>query len=260
MSLRRKRVGSWVFVGIVLAFLFFPLITVVLFSFHSSPRMTLPFEGFSLRWYVDVLSDPLIVAALGRTMTAAVSTGVISATLGLTAALGLVAARQQVRAGVTLAALVPLTFPALLYAIGLAIFYREAGVDFSLLATIGGHTIIALPFVFLVLSASLSQFRFSLLEAARDLGANTWVVFRTVTFPLLLPAILGASLLAMALSVDEFVIAFFTAGQEKTLPMLLYSRLNQGLNPSLNAMGTILLVLTTGLAFFAARRTSKEGL
>ena len=152
----------------------------------------------------------------------------------------------------------PLAFPALLYAIGLAIFYRELGVPFSLLATIAGHVVISLPFVFLVLDAALSQFRFTLLEAARDLGAGPFTVFRTVTFPLLGASLIGASLLAMALSVDEFVIAFFTAGQEKTLPLLLYARLNQGLDPSLNAMGTILIALTTVLAFVAARRTSRE--
>jgi len=195
---------------------------------------------------------------LGRTIVAAVTTGVISGTLGLAAALGLVAVRQRVRAAIALAALVPLAFPALLYAIGLAVFYRELGVPFSLLATIGGHVVISLPFVFLVLTAALSQFRFSLIEAARDLGAGPFTVFRTVTFPLLAASLVGASLLAMALSVDEFVIAFFTAGQEKTLPLMLYARLNQGLNPSLNAMGTILIALTTALAFVAARRTSKE--
>jgi spermidine/putrescine transport system permease protein len=158
---------------------------------------------------------------------------------------------------ITLAAL-PLAFPALLYAIGLAISYRELGVGLSLAATIAGHVIIAFPFVVLVLSAAIARFRRPLLEAASDLGASPWTAFRTVALPLLFPAVVGATLLAMALSLDEFVIAFFTAGQDKTLPLVLYARLNQGLNPSLNAMGTVLFAVTTTLALFAARRMSRD--
>jgi spermidine/putrescine transport system permease protein len=108
--------------------------------------------------------------------------------------------------------------------------------------------------VFLVIGAALDRFRFSLLEAAYDLGAGRFRAFYTITLPIVLPAVIGAMMLAMAISVDEFIIAFFTAGQEKTLPLLMYGRINQGIDPTLNAIGAILLVATTGLAFLAARR------
>ena len=114
---------------------------------------------------------------------------------------------------------------------------------------IAGHVILALPFVFLIMGAALERFRFSLLEAARDLGAGTWTIFRTVTLPLLRPAVLGAMFLAMAISVDEFVIVFFTAGSQQTLPLVLYGRINLGVNPGLNAIGSVLLVVTMSLAF-----------
>lgn len=246
------------YVAGVLAFLFLPLVVMVAFSFHRIPRMSLPFAGFSLRWYAEILDDTLVVRAFWRTARAAAMTGLMTGVLGLAAALGLVGARARVRSVVLLAALVPLTFPLLLYAIGLAIFYRELGVGFSLWATIGGHVVVALPFVFLVIGAALDRFRFTLLEAAYDLGASRLWAFLTVTLPLIMPAVLGAVLLAMAISVDEFVIAFFTAGQEKTLPLVMYGRINSGIDPTLNAIGTVLLVATTGLAFFAARRTTKE--
>lgn len=252
------RLLARLYVAAVLAFLFAPLLVVVLFSFHSVPRMSLPFEGLSLRWYDEVLHDPLVIDAMARSAIAAVLTGLMSGILGLTTALALVGARQRVRAATMLAAMIPLTFPSLLYAIGLAIAYHYFGVGYSLKATIGGHVIIALPFVFLVLGASLDRFRFSLLEAAFDLGASPWLAFRKITLPLILPAVIGATVLAMALSADEFVVAFFTAGQEKTLPLLLYARINQGLDPSLNAIGTILLLATTALAWVSAVRTAKE--
>lgn len=255
---RSTKVMARLYVVAVLAFLFAPLVVVVLFSFHSAPRMSFPFEGFSLRWYDQVLHDQLVIDAMRRSAIAAVLTGLMTAVLGLTASLALVGARTRVRATTMVAAMVPLTFPTLLYAIGLAITYHFFGVGYSLRATIAGHVIVALPFVFLIIGASLDRFRFSLLEAAFDLGASPWLAFRKVTLPLILPAVLGATVLAMALSADEFVVAFFTAGQEKTLPLLLYARINQGLDPSLNAIGTILLVATTSLAWVSAARTSKE--
>lgn len=255
---RRRHWVAGAYVGVVLAFLFSPLVVMVLFSFHSVPRMSLPFAGFSLRWYREIFDDTLIMRAMGRTARAAVMTGLATGTLGLAGALGLAGLRQRARSALLLVALIPLTFPLLLYAIGLAIFYREVDVGFSLWATIGGHVLMALPFVFLVIGAALDRFRFTLLEAAYDLGASRLRAFWTVTLPLILPAVLGAMLLAMALSVDEFVIAFFTAGQEKTLPLLMYGRINQGLDPTLNAVGTVLLIATTSLAFFAARRTTQE--
>ncbi len=253
-----SKIGGGVFLGAVFFFLFAPLLLVVLFSFHSAARMSFPFDGFSLHWYEVVFNDSLVVDAMARSAFAAILAGLVAATLGLTVALAIIGMRDRVKVAVIFAAMIPLTFPTLLYAIGLAILYQWAGVGFSLGATIAGHVIVGLPFVFLVIGAALDRFRLSLLEAARDLGANAWFVFWRVTFPLILPAILGATLLAMALSLDEFTVAFFTAGQEKTLPLLLYGRINQGLDPSLNAMGTIMLLATTALALLGARQTAKE--
>lgn len=254
---RGTSIASRAFVSLVVGFLFAPLAIVVIFSFHSVPRMSFPLEGFSLRWYEQVLSDPLVTDAIGRSVLAAIVTGSVTAVLGLTAGLGLVGARSRVRSATMFAAMVPLAFPSLLYAIGLAIMYQFFDVGYTLWATIAGHIIVALPFVFLVIGSALERFRFSLLEAAFDLGASPWRAFRSITLPLIMPGVLGAMLLAMALSADEFVVAFFTAGQEKTLPLLLYARINQGMDPSLNAIGTLLLVATTVLAYLGASRTKR---
>ena len=250
----RKPVGAAIYVGIILFFLFTPLLIMVTFSFHQVPRMSLPFEGLSLRWYDEIFNDVLVMRAFVRTAIAALTTGFVTGVLGLMAALGLTRLGRRARGTILLIALVPLTFPLLLYSIGLAVLYHALDVGFSLWATIAGHVVVALPFVFLVIGAALDRFRFSLLEAAYDLGAGRFRAFYTITLPIVLPAVIGAMMLAMAISVDEFIIAFFTAGQEKTLPLLMYGRINQGIDPTLNAIGAILLVATTGLAFLAARR------
>ena len=121
---------------------------------------------------------------------------------------------------------------------------------------IGGHILLALPFVLLTMTAALERFRFSLLEAARDLGASRIRAFWTITFPLILPAVLGAVLLAAAVSIDEFIIAFFNTGSDGTLPLVIYSRIRRVIDPGLNALATILLVATTLLAVLAARTTT----
>jgi spermidine/putrescine transport system permease protein len=252
------RVGFGAFIGLVLIFLFLPLALMILFAFNSSPRLTFPMHGLSLRWFSGLLHDDEFLASLRRTVTVAVATAVGSGVLALLGALGLVRLGTRVRAIALTFTAIPLAFPLLLYAVGLAFFYHQIGIGFSLWATIAGHIVLAMPFCFLIIGAALERFRFSLLEAARDLGAGGFYAFRTVTLPNILPAVIGSMLLAAALSADEFVIAFFTAGQEKTLPMLLYGRLNLGVTPALNAVGVVLLVLTTGLALFAARRTSRQ--
>lgn len=255
---RPRAVVAWIFILSVLGFLFVPILVIILFSFHDSTRMSLPFDGFSLRWYRDIWDDELVRRAFVRTAQAAVATGLITGVLALTASLALVHFRTRVRSVVLFMAALPMAFPVLLYSIGLAILYFELGVDFSLRATIAGHVIIALPFVFLVLGSALERFRYSLLDAAADLGASSFRAFLTVTLPMLAPAVLGSMLLAMALSADEFVVAFFTAGQNKTLPLVIYGRLTSGADPSLNAIATVLIVVTTVLAFMSARRTTKE--
>lgn len=257
-----RRVGprgvSGVYVALVLVFLFAPLVIMVLFSFNSSPRLSFPLAGLSYRWYDETFSDPLFVDAFQRTLLVGAGTALGAGALGLLGAIGLVRLGPRARTTILTTALIPLGFPALLYAIGLAVFYNMLGVGFSLWATLAGHIIVALPFVFLIVGAALERFRFSLLEAAYDLGASPLRAFLTITLPSILPAVLGAMLLAMAISVDEFVIAFFTAGQSKTLPLLLYGRLNLGVTPALNAVGTVLLLLTMTLAIISSWKTTTE--
>ena len=254
--LRRRRITSAGFVAIVLIYLFAPLIVMIAFSFNSSPRLSFPFAGLSLRWYEEIFTDTLVLRAFRRSLQAAVVTAGITGILGLLAALGILKVAQRVRGLILAISAAPLAVPGLLFAIGLAVMYRQIGIERSIWAANLGHALIALPFVFLVVGASLERFRFTLIEAAQDLGASRWHAFRTITLPLILPAVIGAMLLAAAISIDDFVIAFFTAGQDKTLPLIMYGRVLKGIDPTLNAIGTVMLVLTTSLAFMAARRTT----
>jgi len=254
---RTRDLGPTLFIALVLAFLFAPLIVIVVFSFNSTASLAFPITGFSLRWYSKAFDDPEVVAAIGRSAIAALATGVIAGGIGILAALGLQGLPPRIRGAIQSLVLIPIAMPALLLAIGLAIYYNRLGIKPSRLPmAISGHILIALPFVLLTMSAALENFRFSLLEAARDLGASRLRAFWTITFPLILPAVIGAMLLAAAVSIDEFIIAFFNAGNDNTLPLVIYSRIRRVIDPSLNALATFMLLASTLLAVMAARTTA----
>lgn len=257
---RRRARRPWVagaFVVGVMAFLFAPLIVVVAFSFNSIPRMSLPLAGLSLRWYEELWGDPEVRQALTRSLIAAVVTALIAAPLGMLAALGLRALSERLRNVVLGAMLLPIVVPGLLLAVSLAIYWNGLlGQRYSLSAAIIGHVLLALPFVILTLNAAVSSFRFSLLDAARDLGASPWQAFRDILLPLIRPAVEGAALLAAAISLDEFIVTLFVGGRDTTLPVLIWGRVQRSVDPSLNALATTLLVATTILALLAARRTA----
>ncbi len=245
------------FMAAVLAFLFAPLVVVVAFSFNSIPRMSLPMAGFSLEWYQGLVDDPEVRQALGRTITAAIITALVAGPMGVLAAIGLQRVSVRVRTTVMGVLLLPIAVPGLLLAIALAVYWQGVlGQRYSLGAAIIGHILLALPFVILTMNAAVSGFRFSLLEASRDLGATPWQAFRTIMLPLIRPAMIGSALLAAAVSLDEFIVTLFVGGRETTLPVLVWGRIQRSVDPSLNALATVLLVATTILALLAARRTS----
>jgi ABC-type spermidine/putrescine transport system permease subunit II len=248
---------AWLFVAAVLVFLFAPLVVVVVFSFNDIPRLSLPITGLSLRWYEQAYGDPEVRQALQRSLVAAVLTALVAAPLGILAALGLRALSDRWRTTAMAVLLLPIAVPGLLFAVGLAVYWRGwLGLPYSLGAAVLGHILLALPFVILTMNAAVSTFRFSLLEAARDLGASPWRSFRDVLFPLIRPAVEGAALLSAAISLDEFIVTLFVGGRETTLPVLLWGRVQRSMDPSLNALATTLLVATTMLALLAARRAS----
>lgn len=254
---QRRPWAAALVVVVVLAFLFAPLVVVVAFSFNSIPRMSLPLAGLSLRWYEELWGDPEVRQALGRSLVAAFATACIAGPLGVLAALGLRALSDRLRNIVLGAMLLPIVVPGLLLAVALAIYWNGLlGMRYSLTAAVIGHVLLALPFVILTMNAAVAGFRFSLLDAARDLGAGPWAAFRDILFPLIRPAIEGAALLAAAVSLDEFIVTLFVGGRETTLPVLMWGRVQRSVDPSLNALATTLLVATTILALLAARRTT----
>jgi len=240
----RRVLRRWLaatFVVAVLLFLFLPIVLIVLFSFNASPTLSFPINGFTFDWYREALGDPLFVTALENSLELAATTAIVAGLLGTTAAFAVGRYRRRVQSGVVYAALLPSILPVLVIAIALAIFLNAIGVSLSLKTAALGHILIAFPFVFLILRARLESFDYTLLEAARDAGASPWRAFRDVTLPLIRPSIIGAALISVSLSLDEFVITSFTIGPDQTLPVLIWAKLRVGLDPGVNALATLVL-------------------
>lgn len=244
---------SWAIVALVLAFVFAPVLLVVLFSFNSAPSSTLPIEGLTLDWYRKVFENPLYVEALQNSAVAAVLTALVSTVVGATAAVALARHRSRALDALSAVLMMPLMLPGLFIGVALLSFTSRIHLDLSLLTVVIGHVIVTVPLVVLIVNARMMQLDWSVVEAARDLGASSWTAFRRVILPQVAPALVGAALLALAWSADELIITLFTNGGDTTVPVLILGLTRRGLDPSINAVASLILLSTVVSSIVAAR-------
>jgi spermidine/putrescine transport system permease protein len=236
----------------VLAFLYVPLVTMILLSLNASSFAAFPMTGVTTHWYAAILDAGAYRSAFATSLLVAVIVTALALAVGVPAAFALMRRRFLVRPLLSGALVASLGLPGIV--IGFAIFALliEAGLEPSLLSVVIGQLVVLVPFVVLSLGARLQRMDRSLEEAARDLGCTPREVLRRVTLPLVAPVLVGGGLLVFALSMDEFVVTHFTIGDQETFPVLIWAQLHRrGLDPSVNAAAT-LLVVTTLLAFLAA--------
>jgi spermidine/putrescine transport system permease protein len=240
------------------SFLYLPIAVLVLFSFSTS-RYASIWGGFSLEWYAKLVGNPDIFQALLNSLLIAVATTLIATALGTLAALGLERFPDRRRASHYDAALtLPILIPDIVQGIALLLFFvlvfngLERVLDWR--PTLGrttvtiAHAAFAISYVAVVVRARLSGMERSLEEAAMDLGANEWQVFQRITLPLIWPGVLSGGLLAFTLSLDEFVITFFTSGPgATTLPIQVWSMVKRGVTPEINALSTLMLLTSIAL-------------
>ena len=241
MSARRQGWGLAVYTILVFAFLFVPVLMVVLFSFNRTASFTFPFHGWSLQWYRAVFSSPDYRSAIFASLKVALVTVAIVASIGTLAAIAVTRHSTRGREALRSILLVPAALPGLFLGIALLSLFIRTKTELSLGTATVGHVIYTLPYFFLVASSRLLRFDPLLEESARDLGAGWWTTFRKVTLPIIAPALIAGALVVFSLSWDEVLITFFTIGSQNTLPLLIYSKVKQASDPSINAISTLLL-------------------
>jgi spermidine/putrescine transport system permease protein len=241
----------WTVALAVYAFLYIPLVVVVLYSFNDS-RLNAEWVGFTLHWYRTLFADGEMLEAGANSLLIAFVSSSVATVLGTMA--GIAMHRYQLRA-LPLLVLTPVAMPEILLGVSLLIFFVQV-LDFTLglFSVLVAHITFCVGFVAIVVRARLAGMDESIFEAARDLGATPWQTFRLVTFPLILPGVIAGALMAFTLSIDDFVITFFTAGVGvHTLPLQIYSMIKIAVTPEVNAVSTLLMTLTLGLIIIASR-------
>ncbi|ESX18801.1 ABC transporter permease [Mesorhizobium sp. LSJC264A00] len=241
------------YIFLLLAFLYLPIIIMALMSFNVSPFYQLPFE-WTTEWYASLWQNDQLIAATWNSLEIAVITTLISVVLGSAASLALF--RYDFRGKKVLQALLfpPIAIPWLITGTAMLIFFFGVGIGRGLLAILLGHVALALPYVIVVVSARLQTFAPELEEAARSLGANQWQATRRVTLPWIMPGVIAGGLFAFAVSFDQFVVSYFlaTPGQT-TLPVEIYAAIRKGFTPEINAVSTIIIVVSMALMLLTAR-------
>lgn len=241
-------------------FMLSPMVVLVVFAFNESPLLSFPMTGFSLRWVEAVISRPEFVIALRNSLIVTGAVGLASTVIGTMTAMGLKYLRVSLSSAIMSVLTLPIMVPPLMLGVMFLSYYRQwldlrLGLDTVILS----HLVFTQPFVVLIVNARMASFDFAAVESARDLGASSLRAFFTITLPIIRSSILGAALIAMALSLDDFLVTFFTIGGGNTLPTFMWGMLRKGVDPSINVVAVLAMLLSIGVSLIGFRVTRYRG-
>lgn len=238
----------------VVVFLQIPVIVVVLAAFSTTSYLTIPPQGWTLRWFVKVLSDPTYLSAIQMSLLLACGSTLISLTLGVAAAYALFRKATPGAEAIKAFLMAPLVLPSVVIGVALLQFYTATGLRGSLFGLMMAHVVLTTPYIVRAALTSLSGLDLAVEEAARVLGASGFEAFRLVTLPLIRPGLIAGGLFAFITSFDNVpVTIFLISAKQTTLPILIFSSVEMGVDPSVAAIST-LLILITGLVLLLAER------
>lgn len=238
------RIGTWilpVYTGLAVAYLFIPIVVMIAFGFNDPKgHFNYTWQGFTLSNYAELFAVPGLADALITSLIVAVIATLASTVLGTCIALALTRHTFRGRSPLNVLIFLPIATPEVVLGASLLALFVSAGISRDITTIIIAHIMFDISYVVITVRARIAGFDQQLEEAAMDLGANEWTTFRKVTFPLIFPGIMAASLLAFALSIDDFVITLFTSGRTSTFPLWVYGASRIGIPPQVNVMGTLI--------------------
>lgn len=245
--MRRLSLPLWLISGFLYAFMYAPIVVVIVFSFNSA-RHGGPWRGFTTEWYAKLLDSPDKISATENTIVLAVVSTIFATVLGTMLGYGLSRYTFPGKRLFSYLMYIPVVIPDIVMAVAMLSFYAllrdwlglfQLGMSTMIIA----HITFQIPFVAIVVRSRMVGMDPAIEEAAHDLGASTWQTFWNVTFPLMIPGVLAGAMLAVTLSLDDFVVSFFTTGPgATTLPILIYSSVKRGITPDINALSTIIVL------------------
>jgi spermidine/putrescine transport system permease protein len=246
-SVRSGGGGGWLggYIFAYLVFLYLPVLLIPLFSFNDSIQAAFPLQGFTLQWYSTLFGNSALSGALWNSLVIGAIAATGATLCGITVSYMDLYGRSPLAAAISAIARLPILIPGVIVGISLLILVNLIALGPSRIAIVLGHILVALPTTVVIMRSRLAAIPRTIREAALDLGASDWTTFRRVMLPLSLPAIISAFMLAFLISFDEFIVVFFLAGTEPTLPLYIWSQLRFPKSlPTVMALGTSILAVS----------------
>ncbi len=245
--------SSVIYGTLIYSFLYVPILVLIIFSFNQS-KLNAVWTGFTFEWYGRLMHNGDVLEAAKNSIIVAIISTIVSTMIGTLAAVGMY--RYKFRGKSVLDGLlyIPLVIPEIVMGISLLAMFSMLKIPLGIMTLVLAHVTFCVPYVFVVVRARLEGFDPSIEEAALDLGANEWETFRRITLPIIMPGIVASALLAFTLSIDDVIVSFFVAGPgSTTLPLKIFSMVKFGVTPEINALSTIMLILTLTIVVIAER-------
>lgn len=254
---KKKRTLAIIWMSLVFAFLYVPIIILIVFSFNKS-RVNAVWTGFTFEWYAKLFSDDVILTALGNTLTVAFVSTVIATMVGTLAAVGMYKYNFKGKTVLDNMLYIPVVIPEIVLGIALLIFFNRVKFPLGLWSLIIAHATYAIPFVVITVKARMAGLDKSIEEAAMDLGASQLKTFIYVTLPNIMPGIIAGAFLSLTLSLDDVITSFFVAGPASTtLPLHIFSMVKKGVSPEINALSTLMLLISVTVAILSEKFKEK---
>lgn len=249
---------SNIFLAVLLIIMYIPIVVVVIYSFNAS-KQTIIWGGFTTSWYGEMLRDRSLLEALRNSLILGLISSAAAGIIGTLAAVGMARVDFRTKGLLEYVSMLPIMIPEIILGMVFLVFFSLLGLPFGMTTLILAHTAFCIPYVYTMVKGRLVGLDRSLAEAAKDLGASEFRVFFDITLPLISPAIVSGMLLAFAMSLDDVVISIFVTGaRTNTLPIKIYTQLKTGVSPKINALCTLMLIVTF-LLVFLSHKIGKKG-
>ncbi len=252
----------WIYMAIITILTYVPIILTVVYSFNES-KLTSVWAGFSLKWYEELLRDRDIKEALRNSLVLAGLSCLGAVVIGTSGAIGMDRCKNKINGIISYISLIPIMIPEIILGMVFLAAFSLMNLPFGMLTLVIAHTTFCVPYVFMTVRARLAGMDHATEEAARDLGASGIRTFFDITLPALVPAIASGVLLSFAMSFDDVVISIFVTGAKvNTLPIKIYTRMKTGVTPEINALATVLLIITIAILVLAnvlGRKRTRTG-
>lgn len=250
--MKKKSKFPIIYLAVIVVITYIPIILTVIYSFNES-KLTSVWEGFSLKWYEQLLNDRNLMEGLRNSIVLAVLSCLLAIFIGTTGAIGMQKWKNRVNDSMANLSLLPLMIPEIILGMVFLATFSVMNLPFGMLTLVIAHTTFCVPYIFMTVRARLAGIDPSIEEAARDLGANSVQIFKDITLPAILPAVLSGTLLSFAASFDDVVISIFVTGAKvNTLAIMIYTRMKTGVTPEINALATVILVITIGIILLSS--------